>query len=159
MRQYWACEVVSVRETDGMGALRISSLVLASVLAASVLAATLLAPGCAVDEVSIGDGEGEGAVSERDARRFQRLGLSTDVSKHSVDLGQLLGGGPPKDGIPALTDPKMVSVEVADAAQADSTQGLLVEVGGERRFYPFSILVWHEIVNDSIGETHFAATF
>jgi hypothetical protein len=88
---------------------------------------------------------------------FRAVGLATDVSTHSIELDQVLGGGPPKDGIPALTDPAFVSVD--EAGLAPEQTGILLDLEGERRFYPFNILVWHEIVNDTIGSTDVAVTF
>jgi len=41
---------------------------------------------------------------------------------------------------------------------ADET-GLVLDIDWESRFYPYAILVWHEIVNDSIWDTHFSVTF
>jgi hypothetical protein len=112
------------------------------------------------DGSGAGDGPDEPATADSaEIDRLTRGGLETDFSEHSVDLALLLGGGPSKDGIPALTDPKLESVEDADADQEDDTRGIFVEFEGERRFYPFSVLVWHEIVNDRIGDTHFAVTF
>lgn len=86
-------------------------------------------------------------------------GLSTDTSKRSVELDELVSGGPPKDGIPALSPGDLAFGPPAMADLRDSVRGILVEFEGERRFYPFSILVWHEIANDHIGDTHFAVTF
>lgn len=36
---------------------------------------------------------------------------------------------------------------------------LSIDIDGEQRFYPYAILVWHEIANDSIGDNHFSVTF
>lgn len=83
--------------------------------------------------------------------------FSTDFSKHSVDYSLLLSGGPDKDGIPALSNPEFTTLD--DASFDDEVLGILVSIGDEKRFYPYSILVWHEIVNDTIDDTHFAVTF
>ncbi len=40
--------------------------------------------------------------------------FSTDFSKHSVPYSEILSGGPPKDGIPAIDEPKFVSIDEAD---------------------------------------------
>lgn len=34
---------------------------------------------------------------------------------------------------------------------ADNEPVIAVEVGGEARAYPVQILMWHEIVNDTVG--------
>jgi hypothetical protein len=94
---------------------------------------------------------------ESPAPDFAALGLGTDASMTSIELGRILGGGPAKDAIPALTDPEFVTVEAA--AVSDNVQGILVEMHGEKRYYPYNIMVWHEIANDRIGDTPIAVTF
>lgn len=81
----------------------------------------------------------------------------TDGVEHSIPLDEILSGGPAKDGIPAIDEPQFVSIDEANVG--DEVLGVLVEVDGEKRYYPYNILVWHEIVNDSIGDVHFAVTF
>ncbi len=58
-----------------------------------------------------------------------------------------------------IDDPKFESVKAADTHLSDSGFGVSVEVNGARRFYPFSILVWHEIVNESFGGEDLAVTY
>jgi len=77
----------------------------------------------------------------------------TDGVKHSVPLDEILGGGPPKDGIPSIDDPQFVSIDGVEDFLNDDSIGLGISLNGEARFYPYQILVWHEIVNDSIGGT------
>src|SRR6516225_2813717 len=75
----------------------------------------------------------------------------TDLSKHSIDLKELKAGGPGKDGIPALSHPRFVTT--AEARKwLDHKPVIVVEAGGEVRAYPLEILIWHELVNDSIGD-------
>jgi len=76
--------------------------------------------------------------------------MVTDGVKHSVPLYEIRGGGPPKDGIPPIDNPEFVSVSEAEVA--DDVVGIAVSIGGDDRFYPFNILVWHEIVNDTFGD-------
>ncbi len=85
--------------------------------------------------------------------------LQTDMTKHSIPLDQILDGGPGKDGIPALTNPKFTSTNDVDSTIADSVDGILVSVGSETKFYPYNVLVWHEIVNDVVGGTPLVVTF
>ena len=66
-------------------------------------------------------------------------------------------GGPSKDGIPAINDPKFVTVEAAK--MKPNEWGVLVSILGKQRFYPNNILVWHEIVNDSMAGKEYAVTF
>lgn len=82
----------------------------------------------------------------------------TDFSKHSIDYGDVLSGGPPKDGIPSIDDPKFVPLsEVENIAATEPVIGL--EVNGVARAYPLRVLTWHEIVNDVIGGVPVAATY
>lgn len=76
--------------------------------------------------------------------------MITDGVKHSVPLNEILGGGPPKDGIPSIDNPRFVSVVEANKFLNDTEPGVALNIDGIKRFYPFQILVWHEIVNDTI---------
>jgi len=85
--------------------------------------------------------------------------FKTDFSKHSVLYSEILSGGPPKDGIPALKDPQFVSVSEADTWLKPTEPVILVEVQGEAKAYPIQILIWHEIANDTIGGEPLVVTF
>ena len=67
----------------------------------------------------------------------------------SVATGEILRGGPPRDGIPALDQPSLSSAHEADFGDEEWVIG--IEWGGEARAYPIQILVWHELVNDTIA--------
>jgi len=69
--------------------------------------------------------------------------------KHLIPLTDILSGGSPKDGIPSIDNPKFVSVNDATFLAEDDL-GLLLTIGNDARFYPFRILNWHEIVNDTV---------
>jgi thiol-disulfide isomerase/thioredoxin len=77
--------------------------------------------------------------------------FSTDFSKHSVPYNEILSGGPPKDGIPAVDAPQYISVDEADEWLEDREPVVAVEANGEARAYPIQILMWHEITNDTLG--------
>ncbi len=85
--------------------------------------------------------------------------LQTNMTKHSIPLDQILDGGPGKDGIPALTNPKFTSIKEVDRNITDAIDGILVNVGNEAKFYPYNVLVWHEIVNDVVGGKPLVVTF
>jgi hypothetical protein len=85
--------------------------------------------------------------------------FSTDFSKHTIPYSEILSGGPPKDGIPAVDDPKFVSVKEADEWIGPQEPVALFQVGDEARAYPLQILMWHEIVNDTIGDMPVTVTF
>ena len=71
--------------------------------------------------------------------------------KYIVEPNKIVSGGPPKDGIPSIDDPKFVSVTEADKWISDEELVLVITHEGEIRVYPLQIMVWHEIVNDTIG--------
>ena len=75
-----------------------------------------------------------------------------DYSNHSIDVEQILSGGPPKDGIPALFNPKFMAGRQADFMRGGE-QVLGVVIDGAARAYPTRILSWHELVNDKFGDT------
>ena len=81
-----------------------------------------------------------------------------DLSNSILPRAEIQHGGPPRDGIPALSDPLLVSPAKAGyLGPADRVIG--IELNGEARAYPVAILNWHEIVNDAIGGRRFAITY
>jgi hypothetical protein len=87
------------------------------------------------------------------------LDFKTDFSKHSVPLGEIISGGPVRDGIPPIDDPKFVSLEEAEEWLKPVEPVILVQVGEDVRAYPLQILTYHEIVNDTVGGLPLAVTF
>ena len=86
----------------------------------------------------------------------------TDWRNRTIDLGELLLGLPmldPRDGIPPIDDPVFEPAAAASEWLEDRVPGVLVQVGGETRFYPLGILHRHEIVNDQIGGIPVAVTY
>ena len=83
----------------------------------------------------------------------------TDFANSLVDFGEILSGGPPKDGIPAIDDPRTVSVARAarDLAPNEPVIGLVLN--GQARAYPLRILMWHEIANDTLGGVPVTVTY
>ena len=75
-----------------------------------------------------------------------------------VAQSEILSGGPPKDGIPALLNPRFVSVDAADHVNPDD-QVIGVVVGNDARAYPIKILNWHEAVNDTVDGQPLVVTF
>lgn len=74
-----------------------------------------------------------------------------------VPLDQIVGGGPARDGIPSIDNPKFISAN--DARLEDFELVLGLEINGDVRAYPLNILVWHEIVNDNVGGEPVAVTY
>ncbi len=80
--------------------------------------------------------------------------LEQDGVRASIDLSEILSGGVPKDGIKPIDNPAYALVsDVPDWMNADG-DGIVIERNGKARFYPYQILVSHEIVNDTFeGES------
>jgi hypothetical protein len=91
--------------------------------------------------------------------RVTSSGWRTDFSSASVDLAEFIGGGPGKDGIPAIDAPKFESLDDARTWLADEAPVIALVVDGTARAYPLAILTWHEIVNDSLGGVPVVVTF
>ncbi|MCC5858569.1 MAG: DUF3179 domain-containing protein [Ectothiorhodospiraceae bacterium] len=70
-----------------------------------------------------------------------------------------LSGGPPKDGIPSIDAPDWWTAERADTFLSPHDRVIGVFRNGEARAYPQRILVWHEIVNDTIGGNGVSITY
>lgn len=83
----------------------------------------------------------------------------TDFSRHTVPLAEIVSGGPPKDGIPAIDRPRFETVSEAARWLDDREPVVVVEIGSDARAYPLQILIWHEIVNDEVGGTPVAVTY
>jgi len=82
-----------------------------------------------------------------------------DGTKYIVHPNKLLSGGPPKDGIPSIDIPKFISVEEANKFLNDDELVLGINLNGEKKAYPFQILVWHEIVNDIVANKPVVITY
>lgn len=87
------------------------------------------------------------------------LGLSGfNTDNAIVPREEILSGGPPKDGIPAILEPDFVSS--ADAGFLDNSDQVIgVRIGSEARAYPLKILNWHEVVNDTVDGVPIVVTF
>ena len=83
----------------------------------------------------------------------------TDFENTSIDLFEIMSGGPPKDGIPSIDNPAFVTIAQAADWLQNSEPVISVSLDGQARAYPLQILTWHEIVNDVIGDTAVTVTF
>jgi len=81
-----------------------------------------------------------------------------DLSKAAIPIGDIHGGGPPRDGIPAIDAPKFLAPQNVNFLQADDIVISFTDAGITRA-YPLRILIWHEIVNDIIGKKPIAITY
>ena len=97
-------------------------------------------------------------LSTDEEKNIFKLSLGQEI-KHTVPLDKILSGGPPQDGIPSIDNPKFQSVQEADEILEDSELVLGLNINGDIRVYPLQILVWHEIVNDVVGDQPVAVTY
>lgn len=80
-----------------------------------------------------------------------------DFSVVTVPANEIHAGGPPKDGIPAISAPRLIPAAAARLRPDDRVVGIVA--GSDARAYPINILNYHEIVNDRIGDTPIAVTY
>lgn len=96
------------------------------------------------------------AAADPNPKAFENW--KTDFSKTSVDLSEIRSGGPPKDGIPPIDNPRLVDVSVENML-VDQEPVIMLEISGDARAYPLSVLMWHEIANDVIGGKPVSVTY
>ncbi|MCG7929014.1 hypothetical protein A3197_16870 [Candidatus Thiodiazotropha endoloripes] len=81
-----------------------------------------------------------------------------DVTDAIIEVSEILPGGPPRDGIPAIDEPQFVHADDADFLKPED-RILGVERNGIVKAYPINILNWHEIVNDRFRQEPIVITF
>ncbi len=90
-----------------------------------------------------------------------------DLTTCFVDRATLVGGGLPRDGLPVLDLPALMTAAAVDSLNeamrgkylvpSDRVLGLVV--GGVARAYPLRVLCWHEVVNDTLGGAPVAVAY
>ncbi len=80
-----------------------------------------------------------------------------DLTGLAVPRAGLANGGQPRDGIPALSAPKFKPANEVGMGFEDRVVGVVVD--GVARAYPRNVLVWHEVVNDRIGDLPFVLVY
>ena len=86
---------------------------------------------------------------------YRRIDPNFDVFlypdiKHDIRLEEIAWGGVRKDGIPALTNPRLIAADAASYLRDDELV-FGVSINDDVRAYPFRIMDWHEMFNDVIG--------
>ena len=69
----------------------------------------------------------------------------------------IVSGGPSQDGIPPIENPKYISVSEVDFLEDNDVVFLVESI--PVKVYPQKILVWHEIVNDTIDGEKVSITY
>lgn len=73
-----------------------------------------------------------------------------DVQDCDLFSDKIFDGGPGRDDIPALVHPEIVPASQAvDLEPTDRVLGVVRN--GAARAYPFEVMWWHEVVNDTVG--------
>jgi hypothetical protein len=122
----------------------------------------LILSGCKTGSDQHASGTDSLSATESDSAFLQQYSsteLRTNWSKHLISPDSVADGGVRKNDIPAIDFPQFVSVDEARRFLTGPDFGMLLDYNGARRFYPLSILNWHEIVNDEIAGVPVAVTF
>ena len=93
------------------------------------------------------------------APRYLTFGWKTDFSRHSVPYREIMRGGPPRDGIPPIDNPKFETVADPPDYMNDADPVISLDINGEAIAYPLAILISHEIVNDEVGGIPVSVTY
>lgn len=98
------------------------------------------------------------SLANAQVARWEREGWKTDFNKMEIAPSEILSGGPPKDGIPPIDNPKFVAVNrVTDLSDRDPV--IELEINGDARAYPLRVMTWHEIANDTVGGKQVVVTY
>lgn len=98
-------------------------------------------------------------LDPNDRPRFDVSEWQTNFAKHSVPYTDIISGGPPRDGIPPIDKPTFVAPSAA-ASWLKANEPVIAFVwNDDARAYPLQILIWHEIVNDTVGGKAVTITF
>ena len=81
-----------------------------------------------------------------------------NLENAQVPLHLIQQGGPPRDGIPALTEPEFLLPSQASYLRPDDPV-LGIEIQEQAKAYPIRILNWHELVNDQIAGIQFVISY
>ena len=106
---------------------------------------------------SVGAEEAEAARTK--FQRLLRASWDTDFTRSTISFDEIMTGGPPKDGIPSIDNPEFETVADADAWLDAREPVQVVDLNDDARAYPVQVMVWHEIVNDTVGDEPVVITF
>ncbi|HUG08372.1 MAG TPA: DUF3179 domain-containing protein [Acidimicrobiia bacterium] len=140
----------------------------------AVAALALLTAACGVGGESIdAAGDGVGATSTTAQSTTPSVTIDPEAEVASalrdmrdpsfppplVDPAEIISGGPPPDGIPPIDDPQFITVWEADEWLDEAEPVVYLEINGEVHAYPAQIMIWHEIVNDTVGGVPVTVTY
>lgn len=105
------------------------------------------------------EGNDEVNISEEVPQALSGRGWETDWTQHTVPYDEIISGGVPRDGIRSIDDPTFKTIEQTDEWLTGTEPVIALEIDGEARAYPLSILTQHEIVNDTLNGVPVVVTF
>ena len=101
-------------------------------------------------------------LEESERSRAERLRLlwnwNTDFNHSTISLHELQLVLP-RDRIASIDDPTFATVSEAPDYLRDEEPVIIVDINGDARAYPLAMLMWHEIVNDTVGTVPVTVTF
>lgn len=99
-----------------------------------------------------------------DGRNVASYGFDLEVCL--VPRERIAAARMPRDGLPALVDPPNLPAAEMETLRlgygpflTPDDRVIGVRLDGEARAYPLRIVIWHEVVNDTIGGTPLAVTY
>lgn len=102
---------------------------------------------------------GSTAVLAADRRiKSWRVDWKTDFNKTNIAFEEIIEGGPAKNGIPSIDKPVFKATwAIKDLGEEEPV--ITVNIKGDVRAYPVRILMFHEIVNDTVGGVPVSITY
>jgi hypothetical protein len=82
-----------------------------------------------------------------------------DLTTTLVPKAKIVASGMVADGLAALTDPKAMAAPGRGSYLVPTDTVIGVVAGSASRAYPLRLLVWHEIVNDTVGGVPIVVTY
>ncbi len=98
-----------------------------------------------------------GSIAPSETSQSQSPAFEEDILNKLANSIQV--GGPGKDGIPPIDNPKYLSVDGANKFLTDEEVVFGLEYGGVVRAYPQIVMVWHEIANENINGEKVSITY
>lgn len=96
---------------------------------------------------------------EMDGAAFSTFGWSTNFRLRSVYYSEIMGDGPGKDDVPPIDQPVFYTVGEAEKWLTDREPVQVVNIGNHARAYPLQIMIWHELVNETVGGEPVVVTY
>lgn len=91
--------------------------------------------------------------------KIKTFSWNTNWNKRTIEYSELLSGGPSRDGIPPIDNPKFETITSAKKWIKDKEPVIFLKIKNSVKAYPISVLMWHEIVNDTILDKKVSVTF